>query len=60
MASKRKTEDDGAHPTVKKARLMQLQDAEESVGSLGNSPSSAHSNLPLNDKGKIRMMMSWS
>jgi hypothetical protein len=56
MACKRKTEDDGGYPAVKRARLMQLscaslQDTEESFGLLGNSTSSAHSDLPLNGKG---------
>ena len=47
MALKRKGEDEG-YPTAKRAKF---EDEEGIVGSLGNSTSSAHSNLLLNDKG---------
>jgi hypothetical protein len=50
MALKRKEDHDGGHPPAKRARLLRVEDAEESAGSLGNSTSSALSNLPLNDK----------
>ncbi|PNF41336.1 hypothetical protein B7P43_G16755 [Cryptotermes secundus] len=50
MALKRKSEDE-CGPAVKRARWMDFEDAEGIVGSLGNSTSSAHSNLLLNDKG---------
>jgi hypothetical protein len=56
MPLKRKSEDAGGYPGAKRARLkqqtcMSLEDAEEIVGALGKTTSSAHSNLLLNGKG---------
>jgi hypothetical protein len=48
MLLKRKQEDDAAYRRVKRTRVMQLEATGESAGSLGNSTSSAHSDLPLN------------
>jgi hypothetical protein len=53
---KRKNEDPGGYPAVKRVNLMQLsgtsmEDTGEVIGALGNTTSSAHSNLLLNDKG---------
>jgi hypothetical protein len=55
MPLKRKIEDAGGFPAVKRARRKQptctsLED-EEIVGALGKTTSSAHSHLLLNDKG---------
>ena len=52
MTLKRRSQDEGC-PAAKRAKVM---DFEGAVGSLGNSTSSAHSNLLL----MIRMMMSLS
>ncbi|XP_033607908.1 uncharacterized protein LOC111865868 isoform X1 [Cryptotermes secundus] len=50
MTLKRKGEEEG-YSAAKRARLIDLEDTEETFGSLGNSTSSVHSNLLLNEKG---------
>jgi hypothetical protein len=56
MSFKRKNEDAGRYPALERARPMHLtsrslEDGDDIFGALGNSTSSAHSNLLLNDKG---------
>jgi hypothetical protein len=55
MTLKRKGEDKG-YPAAKRARVIDLEDTEGIVGSLGSSTSSARSDSLL----MIRMMMAWS